>query len=61
MGHTSESKRIDIRTLKGFAVRRLPRGSALRELLLIENDRLTVTEFLDKLDVWLKLLKMEKF
>ena len=50
-------RRVSIVGLKQFAVTRLPKGSALRELLLSERDELAAEEFLAKMDVWLKLLR----
>jgi len=47
-------------SLKRFALRRLPQGSALREVLLMEVDSLSPLEFLSKLDIWLKLLEREE-
>ncbi|MBS7656282.1 hypothetical protein KEJ50_07315 [Candidatus Bathyarchaeota archaeon] len=52
------SKRLSIKQLKDFALK-LPKGSVLRGVLLLEKDELEVNEFLIKMDVWLKLLKME--
>jgi hypothetical protein len=51
--------KIDIRKLKDFALKKFPRYFILRELLLSEKEELSVTEFLSKLDLWLKLLKIE--
>ena len=47
---------VDVRRLKGFALT-LPKGSALRDLLLIEGDDLDTEEFIAKMDDWLKLLR----
>ncbi|MEM3476222.1 MAG: hypothetical protein QXF83_05825 [Candidatus Bathyarchaeia archaeon] len=59
IGVSKSSKRLSIRGLKDFALNNLPKGSVLREVLLMEKDELEVNEFLIKMDVWLKLLKME--
>ncbi|MBS7658123.1 MAG: hypothetical protein ABIM42_08505 [candidate division WOR-3 bacterium] len=48
-----------MKSLKDFALNNLPKGSVLREVLLMEKDELEVNEFLIKMDVWLKLFKME--
>ncbi|MEM4650001.1 MAG: hypothetical protein QXP78_04980 [Candidatus Bathyarchaeia archaeon] len=58
IGVSKSSKRLSIKELKDFVLR-LPKGSVLREVLLLEKDELEVNEFLIKMDVWLKLLKME--
>jgi len=49
-------KKLNIQGLKRFALDKLPRDSPLRELLLSERDELDKSEFLAKMDVWLKLL-----
>jgi len=51
--------RVRITRLKDFAVNSLPKDSRLREVILNERDELDVNEFVAKIDVWLKLLKME--
>jgi len=51
--------RVRITRLKDFAVNYLPKDSRLREVILNERDELDVNEFVAKIDVWLKLLKME--
>lgn len=45
--------------LKEFAISALPEGSALRNVLLSERDEVDVDEFVAKMDVWLRLLRME--
>jgi len=50
---------VSIRKLKEFAYEKLPRNSFLRELLLWEKDELTVTEYIAKISVWLKLFRKE--
>ena len=45
---------IDISRLKGFALQ-LPVDHPLQKVLLIEKDRLTVDEFLSRIDLWLRL------
>jgi len=55
-----ETKRmILMRKLKDFAFEKLPKGSALRDVLLAEDDELDAEAYLAKTDVWLKLLKRE--
>jgi hypothetical protein len=48
---------LDIRQLKAF-VAKLPRGHPLRELLLLERDWLTASEFLAKAETWMTLVKV---
>ena len=50
---------IDIGRLKGFAAERLSPGSRLRSVLLSERERLTVNDFLAKMDTWITLLNLE--
>ncbi|MEE9341190.1 MAG: hypothetical protein V3V21_05960 [Thermoplasmata archaeon] len=50
---------INTSSLRRFASQRLPSSSVLREVLVAENERLTVKEFLAKMDVWLLLFKKE--
>jgi hypothetical protein len=52
-------RKIDIRRLKRFALEHLPRDSPLRDVLLAEEDELSVQDFLAKMDLWLKLLRRE--
>jgi len=51
------SQRLDIRLLKQFAAERLPTESALRQVLLVEEDKIPISEFVCKSSLWLKLLK----
>ena len=60
--HSSETtvrRLVDIGRLKGFASKRLGGNSQLKVVLLSERDQLTVTDFLAKMDIWLKLLNIE--
>jgi hypothetical protein len=45
---------VDTGRLKEFALQ-LPADHPLHKILLIEKDRLTVDEFLSRIDLWLKL------
>ena len=56
---TTVRRLVDIRRLKGFASERLGGNSQLKVVLLSEKDHLTVTDFLAKMDIWLKLLNIE--
>jgi len=49
---------VKIKRLRAF-VFGLPRNSRLKEIILSEDDELEVQEFLVKMDVWLKLFRME--
>ncbi len=51
---------IDIRRLKRFAVENLPGNSRLRAVLLSARDQLPAVDFLAKMDVWMRLLNIEK-
>lgn len=50
---------VNLKKLKIFALENLRENSRLRKLLLLDDEELAPEEFLVKLDVWLKLLKME--
>ena len=50
---------MDIRSLKAWATRNLPRGSKLREIIILDEDRLTAEAFLAKMQVWLTLCDLE--
>ena len=51
--------RVNTSKLKEFALSNLPEGSRLRDILLSERDEVDPEEFTAKIDVWLKLLRME--
>ena len=53
------NRMINTSSLRRFASQGLPSSSVLREVLLAETERLTVKEFLAKMDVWLLLFKKE--
>jgi hypothetical protein len=50
---------VNIRKLKDFAFERLPQTSYLRQIILSENEQLSFAEFLAKLNVWMRLLRLE--
>jgi len=52
-------KLVEVITLKQWAYASLPTSSSLREVLLQENDNLTIEEFFAKMDIWLKLCRFE--
>ena len=51
---------VNISGLKRCATERLPSNSPLRGVLLLERDQLTAKDFLAKMDVWMRLLNIEK-
>jgi len=51
---------VNIQKLKEFALEKLPKNSALREVLISEEDKLDITIFLARLPVWLKLSRFLK-
>jgi hypothetical protein len=50
---------IEVDYLKQLAREKLKLNSPLRELLLLEKEKLGGQEFLSKLDLWLKLLNRD--
>ena len=51
---------VDVAPLKRWAANSLPTGSRLRELLVLEKDKLPVDKFLAKMDTWLKSFDLEE-
>jgi len=51
---------VNIQKLKKFALEKLPKNSALREVLISEEDKLDITVFLARLPLWLKLSQLLK-
>jgi len=49
-------KQVNIRSLKAFAVQ-LPKKHPLKNVLLLERDVLTASEFTAKMETWQALLK----
>lgn len=49
------SNRINIKRLKRFALEKLPRDSALRDILLFEEDELDLVTFIERIPIWLRL------
>jgi hypothetical protein len=49
--------KVDIRPLKSFVFERFPKDSAIYDVFSTEQDLLGVSEFLAKVDVWLKLVR----
>jgi len=50
---------VDIRRLKTWARRNLRGDSRLRELIMMDEDRMLPEAFLAKMDVWLSLYDIE--
>ena len=55
----SDGRLVDIRRLKRWVRRHLPVGSKLREVILLDEDRMLPEAFLSKMDVWLTLYDIE--
>lgn len=47
---------VNLKRLKQFAYDTLPKTSPLRDILLSESEYINKTDFLAKMDVWIKLL-----
>ena len=64
IGHESLTlkpiRSVNINGLKRFATENLSSTSRLRDVLLSERDWLTPVDFLAKMDVWMRLLNIEK-
>lgn len=58
MTYTNPSK-VNIQRLKDFALR-FPKESLIRDLITAEKDELEVTEFIAKMDLWLKILERSR-
>jgi hypothetical protein len=52
-------KSLDIVPLKKWVRKNIPLNSSLRELILLEGDKLTPEGFLSKMETWLTLLDIE--
>jgi len=51
--------KISTKPLKKFADEKLPNRSLLKKLLVTEKEVLTISEFLTKLDLWVKIFNHE--
>ena len=65
IGHENFTLKLNCRAvnmsgLKRFAAENLPSNSRLRHVLLSERDQLIPVDFLAKMDVWMRLLDIEK-
>lgn len=54
-----EDRVVDLGRLKGFVLESFPANSRLRNVLLLENSKLTVNDFLAKMGIWITLLNLE--
>jgi hypothetical protein len=52
--------KVDIRLLKTLIFAQFPRDSIIYDIFVTEHDLLSVSEFLAKVDVWLRLLRRIK-
>ena len=59
MQELTQEKKVDIKPLKQFVLDKLPRSSHLREIILVEETNLSVSEFLSKMQVWISLFDLE--
>lgn len=50
---------VDIRRLKNWARKNLRGDSSLRELIMLDEDRMPSEAFLAKMDAWLSLYDIE--
>ena len=51
------NKTVNIKPLKSFVFQNFPKDSAIYDALFTERDLLGIHEFLNKMDVWTKLLR----
>lgn len=54
-----EDRKISMKGLHRFAKERLPKESILREIILMEKAELTPEQYLDRLEIWLRLFDHE--
>jgi len=56
----NETKYVNIKPLKELVSRELSSSSIARRIILQENDTIEATSFLEKLKVWLQLVREER-
>ena len=56
----SVNNTVNMRRLKIFAKTKLSMNKALREVLLAEDDEITIEEFLVQIKLWLRLLERSR-
>jgi len=54
------TKYVNITPLKELVSKELPASSLTRRIILQENDSITAISFLEKLKVWLQLVREER-
>ena len=59
LARAQRSEQVDIHRVKLWAKVNLSEISHLREILLLEEDLLSVYEFLAKMNIWIKLIELE--
>jgi hypothetical protein len=59
MSEDKPKRYVDIRRLKKWARKNLREDSRLRELVMLDEDRMLPEAFLAKMDVWLSLYDIE--
>lgn len=52
--------KLNLKPLKNFAIEKLPQNSTLREILLLEPDKLSTSDFITKFDIWTALFNLEQ-
>lgn len=53
-------RQVNLERLKNFAIENLSKKSPLKDVLLSETNQLGARDFLAKMDLWLKLLSLER-
>ena len=51
--------KIDLRELKGYIEKEFPEESELRQLIMMEDDKITPDQFLERARIWLRLSTIE--
>ncbi len=57
---SAQEKRVDLKPLKNWVLEHLSHSSTLRNVVLIENDQMSATEFYHKLRIWVHLFNLER-
>jgi hypothetical protein len=56
----AQEKIVNIKLLKQFALENLPKKSTLRDIILSEPDQIKASDFIIKMDLWIRLLNLEE-
>ena len=56
----SPKGKVDIRALKSFVMENYPKGSALYDIMVTEEDFIEIHEFCAKMGIWLKLSRRQR-